>query len=153
MSIVAPVTSGSNPLQSAAPSSRVPKQMLGQEDFLKLLSVQFQKQDPMKPMEDNAFIAQMAQFSSLEQAQTLTTQMTQMRATQDLVTANSYIGREVTVDAGENGIVKGNVEGVEIDAGVPRLTIGGVTYPLSSVLYVAPGAAVSTPAANPATAG
>lgn len=140
-------------LTAATQNPRVPKQVLGQEDFLKLLSVQFQKQDPMKPMEDNAFIAQMAQFSSLEQAQNLTSQMTQMRATQDLVTANSYIGRQVTIDAGKGEIVKGNVEGIEIDAGVPRLTIGGVTYPLSSVLYVAPGVAVSTPPTAPATAG
>lgn len=150
---IAPVTSSSNPLASATQSTRVPKQVLGQEDFLKLLSVQFQKQDPMKPMEDNAFIAQMAQFSSLEQAKTLTTQMTQMRTNQDLVTANSYIGREVTVDLGKGETTKGNVEGVEIDAGVPRLSIGGVTYPLSSVLYVAPGVAVSNPATAPAAAG
>jgi hypothetical protein len=79
--------------------------------------------------------------------------MTQMRATQDLVTANSYIGRAVTVDAGEDGIVKGNVEGVEIDGGVPRLTIGEKTYPLSSVLYVAPGGSVPTPPPAPANAG
>jgi flagellar basal-body rod modification protein FlgD len=148
---IAPVSSVSNPLLNATQNPRVPKQVLGQEDFLKLLSVQFQSQDPMKPMEDNAFIAQMAQFSSLEQAQTLTAQMTQMRTNQDLVTANSYIGRAVTVDAGKGEVVKGNVEGVEIDAGVPRLTIGGVTYPLSSVLYVAPGAAAST--STPVNAG
>jgi flagellar basal-body rod modification protein FlgD len=150
---IPPITSGVNPLLSAPQNSRVPKQVLGQEDFLKLLSVQFQSQDPMKPMEDNAFIAQMAQFSSLEQAQTLTAQMTQMRTNQDLVTANTYIGREVTVQAGKNEVVKGNVEGVEIDAGVPRLMIGGVTYPLSSVLYVAPGVAVATPPTTPVTAG
>jgi flagellar basal-body rod modification protein FlgD len=150
---VAPITSASNPLLNPTQTVRVPKQVLGQEDFLKLLSVQFQKQDPMKPMEDTAFIAQMAQFSSLEQAQNLTAQMTQMRTNQDLVTANSYLGREVTVDAGKGEFVKGNVEGIEIAGGIPRLTIGGLTYPLSSVLYVAPGVAVSTPPTAPATAG
>src|SRR4051812_23749882 len=139
---IAPVTSGSNPLLGAtepSTSSRIPQQALGQEDFLKLLSVQFQSQDPMKPMDDTAFIAQMAQFSSLQQSQTLTQQMTQMRANQDLVTASNYIGRQVTVDAGKDGVVKGNVTGVEIADGVPRLTIGEFTYPLSSVLYLEPG--------------
>jgi flagellar basal-body rod modification protein FlgD len=147
-----PITSGTNPLLGANQpftSSRVPQQALGQEDFLKLLSVQFQSQDPMKPMDDTAFIAQMAQFSSLQQSQTLTQQMTQMRANQDLVTASNYIGRHVTVDAGEDGIVKGNVTGVEITEGVPRLTIGEFTYPLSSVLYVEPG--VSAPITSPAS--
>src|SRR4051794_40783659 len=146
---IAPVTSGSNPLLGTTEpttSSRIPQQALGQEDFLKLLSVQFQSQDPMKPMDDTAFIAQMAQFSSLQQSQTLTQQMTQMRANQDLVTASNYIGRQVTVDAGEGKLVKGNVSGVEITDGVPRLTIGSLTYPLSSVMYVESGAPASTPA-------
>jgi flagellar basal-body rod modification protein FlgD len=149
---IAPITSGSNPLlgtNEPTTSSRIPQQALGQEDFLKLLSVQFQSQDPMKPMEDTAFIAQMAQFSALQQSQTLTQQMTQMRANQDLVTASNYIGRQVTVDAGKDGIVKGNVSGVEIADGVPRLTIGEFTYPLASVLYVAPGA--SAPVPSPAS--
>src|SRR5215213_2575640 len=113
-----PITSGSRALlgnTDASTAARVPQRTLGQEDFLKLLSVQFQSQDPMKPMEDTAFIAQMAQFSSLQQSQTLAQQMTQMRSNQDLVTASNYIGRQVTVDAGVDGIVKGNVTGVEIN--------------------------------------
>ena len=148
---IAPITSGSNPLlgdTDTSTAARVPQRTLGQEDFLKLLSVQFQSQDPMKPMEDTAFIAQMAQFSSLQQSQTLAQQMTQMRSSQDLVTASNYIGRQVTVDAGKEGIVKGNVTGVEVTDGVPRLTIGEFTYPLSSVLYVEPG--VSAPTTSPA---
>ena len=142
-----PISSGSSALLGNTDSStaaRVPQRTLGQEDFLKLLSVQFQSQDPMKPMEDTAFIAQMAQFSSLQQSQTLAQQMTQMRSNQDLVTASNYIGRQVTVDAGVDGIVKGNVTGVEINEGVPRITIGEYTYPLSSVLYVEPGVSAST---------
>src|SRR4051812_20047795 len=151
---ITPVTSSSNPLlkPSETTASRVPQRSLGQEDFLKLLSVQFQSQDPMKPMEDTAFIAQMAQFSSLQQSQTLAQQMTQMRSSQEVVTASNYIGRQVTVDAGEGKIVKGNVSGVEITDGVPRLTIGDLTYPLSSVLYVESGASAPTPAPAAANA-
>jgi flagellar basal-body rod modification protein FlgD len=39
---------------------------LGQDAFLQLLVTQLQSQDPLKPMEDTAFIAQLAQFASLE---------------------------------------------------------------------------------------
>ena len=42
---------------------------LGRESFLRLLVTQLQHQDPLKPQADGEFIAQLAQFSSLEQLQ------------------------------------------------------------------------------------
>lgn len=39
---------------------------LGQDAFLKLLTTQLQHQDPLQPKEDGEFLAQLAQFSSLE---------------------------------------------------------------------------------------
>ena len=52
---------------------------LGKNEFLKILITQLQNQDPLKPMEDKDFIAQMAQFSALEQMQNLNQEFTTLR--------------------------------------------------------------------------
>ena len=148
-SLASPYAKAANATTGATGSTTTPAtttQGLGQADFLQLLSTQFQNQDPMKPMDDTAFIAQMAQFTSLQQTQTLTQQMTQMRATQDLTTANSYIGRSVTVDAGKGTTATGNVTAVDASGSSPMLVINGQSYALSSVLRLEPGV-VSTPTA------
>lgn len=127
----------------------VGQKTLGQDDFLKLLAQQFQAQDPMKPMDDTSFIAQMAQFSSLQQSSAMSKDIHQMKAQQQLATANSYLGHRVTVDVGNGEKVSGDVTGVEITNGTPRLVVGDYTFPLSAVLLVEPRAVSSSAAANP----
>lgn len=72
---------------------------MGKEQFLQLLVTQLKYQDPLNPMEDQEFIAQMAQFSSLEQLVNLNTSMeslTEATNNQQMFSATSYIGKYVT---------------------------------------------------------
>lgn len=153
MSAISALTSNSAGAYAAAGETATParavRKTLGQDDFMKLLAVQFQSQDPMKPMEDTAFIAQMAQFTSLDQSTSLVQQMTQLRTNQDIATATSYVGRKVTLAAGDAGPVSGDVSGVDLGNGTPRLMVGGSLYPISAVLRVEPGTPPTVPSTPP----
>lgn len=71
---------------------------LGKDAFLQILITQLQNQDPTSPMDDKEFIAQMAQFSSLEQMQNMTKAMENLLASQQqtqLMSYTNFIGKEV----------------------------------------------------------
>jgi flagellar basal-body rod modification protein FlgD len=124
-------STGANPVRAA-------KKNLDSADFMKLLAVQFQSQDPMKPMEDTAFIAQMAQFTSLEQSHALVAEMGRLRADQQILLGNGYLGRTVTVEDDKGKPVTGLVTALENNGDGVRLTIDGKTYPLNSIRRIEP---------------
>lgn len=97
---------------------------LGKDDFLNLLIAQLKNQDPLNPMKDTEFIAQLANFSSLEQISNMNKNLEeflQQQQYQNSVAAVSMIGKEITSVDGEKGIVSGiNME----DSGV-YLTVNG----------------------------
>lgn len=140
------------PDSNSQAATRVPQKVLGQDDFMKLLAVQFQMQDPMKPIEDTAFIAQSAQFASLEQSTAMNRQLAELRTEQQRAIANSYLGLRVTVDAGAGETVTGTVSRIALEAGEPRLTIDNRSFSLAAVL-VAERAAVSAPVPPPVVDG
>lgn len=80
---------------------------LDKDSFMLLLVTQFKYQDPLNPMEDKEFIAQLAQFSSLEQLMNLNDSMgklTEATDNQQMLNATSYIGK--TVLAAGNSVSK-----------------------------------------------
>ena len=89
-------------LQSANPNFKVTDKKdngaLGKDAFLQILITQLQNQDPTSPMDDKEFIAQMAQFSSLEQMQNMTKAMENLLASQEqtqLMNYATFVGKEV----------------------------------------------------------
>jgi flagellar basal-body rod modification protein FlgD len=74
------------------------KNMIGKDEFLKMLIAQLKHQDPLNPMDGTAFTAQLAQFSSLEQLQNINTNLTSFTRQQQSLgntQAVNLIGREV----------------------------------------------------------
>lgn len=86
-------------IQNRQVESKKQNNVLGKDDFLRLLMAQLQNQDPMNPMEDREFIAQMATFSSLEQMTNLNTSMEgfiKSQSKQQALAMQQYLGSEVT---------------------------------------------------------
>lgn len=101
--------------------------MMGKDAFLQLLVTQLRYQDPLAPMDDKEFVAQMAQFSSLEQMQNLNGQM--MR-----INAMSMLGQEVLITPENGGLpASGIVESVVTIKGSVQIGVNGTLYPVEWV--------------------
>lgn len=86
-------------LSSVEEKKRNVNNNLGKDEFLKLLMVQMQNQDPTEPLKDTEYIAQLAQFSSLEQMTNMSTAIEKLVTAQNesqLISYNQFIGKEVT---------------------------------------------------------
>jgi flagellar basal-body rod modification protein FlgD len=104
---------------------------LSQNDFLKLLVSQIQYQDPLNPKSNTDMAAQMAQFTSLQQA-------TDTSSSLAMIQANSLIGSSVTVQVDSRNSVTGLVSGVTVLNGQPQILVNGKHYQVSQVTLVQP---------------
>ena len=107
---------------------------LGKDAFLQLLVAQMQYQDPLNPNTDTEFVAQLAQFSSLEQMQNLS--QTSLNSQ-----AFSLVGKEVVVRVqsdrgGEVSYVQGTVDYVTVKNGEAKLSINDEMYPIDDLYTV-----------------
>lgn len=103
--------------------------VLGKDDFLKMLVTQLRYQDPLQPMEDKEFIAQMAQFSSLEQMQNMNTAMITTQAT-------NLIGKEIHWMNDQGMEESGVVTAVTTFEGVSKLIVGETSVGMDKVFKV-----------------
>ena len=126
-------TTQATPTSSDSTSTQMDKDL-----FLKLMVAQLRNQDPMNPQDSAEFLAQTAQFTSLEKLEAVATQGSQALAAQMAFGASSLAGRSVTY-VGEDGVTEtsGTVDSVRFGAAGPVLTIGGVDVPLANVVTVA----------------
>ena len=110
--------------KTLAVNGRTASQQLGKDDFLKLLITQLAHQDPLSPMENTEFIAQMAQFSSLEQITNMSTGFTRLASMLNNSEASSVIGKTVDIVSGETRVT-GTVEAA-VRGEKPQVVVNGV---------------------------
>lgn len=114
-----------------AVNGRKVNNQLGKDDFLKLLITQLSNQDPTNPMENTEFIAQMAQFSSLEQMTNMSTSFTQLANTLSASEASTTVGKRVEVQL-EGATISGVVEAATRGQS-PMVQINGNFYDLEKI--------------------
>ena len=104
---------------------------LGKDDFLKLLIAQLSNQDPTSPIENTEFIAQMAQFSSLEQMTNMSAEFTKLAGVFRVSEASSMLGKTVTLNVGDT-TTTGVVQAATREEN-PRVMVGGRYYTMDQI--------------------
>jgi flagellar basal-body rod modification protein FlgD len=104
----------------------LPEQTLNQSDFLQLLVAQLSSQNPMDPVSDTQFIAQMAQFSALQETTTMQESVASLQA-------NSLLGQTVEVQNDAGTTSSGVVSSVLYQSGSPAVIVNGQSYTLDQV--------------------
>ena len=104
---------------------------LDKDDFLKILITQLSYQDPTAPMEDKEFIAQMAQFSSLEQMTNMSKGFDELSGVLGRSNALGLLGRWVEIVDGEN-VIRGKVEEIS-GKEFPQIFVNGKYYDYTNV--------------------
>ena len=117
---------GTQPATQSQTASSEKVASLGKDDFLKLLVAQLQHQDPMSPMDNNEYMGQLAQFSTLEQITNVGEEMKRMRATSQVDQAVAMIGKDVGYAVKDGIPAHGVVDSVRIVDGEIILTVGEV---------------------------
>lgn len=140
--------SGSSAASTTSTTSTQTESTLDRDAFLKLLITQLQNQDPMNPMENTEYISQLAQFTSLEQMQSVNTNLESLLSivdsnlgsllsNQSAYSALNLIGREVKyTDSESKETLTGTVDSIKFENGIPILKIGDKDVSVASVVNV-----------------
>lgn len=105
---------------------------VGRDQFLKLMVAQLQAQDPLEPIKDQEFTAQLAQFSMLEGIEKLNTNFGDMLALQQVTQGAGLLGKTVTFT--NNGTTEtGSVEGFTVVDGRLNLRVSGQEIPIGNI--------------------
>jgi len=114
----------------------VSKNSLGEADFLKLLVTQLKTQDPTKPMDDKAFIGQMAQFTSLKQMSSVAENIAKFTKEFDFTKSISLVGKFVSWSDPIGLEQSGKVQSVIIKDGNSYLKVNNQSVALKDIVEV-----------------
>lgn len=136
---IPPVTGAYNPTNPSQTQKVEQTDMFSSDGFLKLLASQIKGQNPLEPMKDTEFVAQMAQFSQLEQITNMAKDTAAMNLSSRLAQGASLVGKTVSyLPEGQVTPISGTVSAVTMgsDGRSMSLTVGGVSVDAKLVTRV-----------------
>lgn len=126
--------------------SLIPEEELGRDTFLNLLVMELQHQDPLDPVNNRDMIAQLAQFSSLEQANELNDNFAALSDRFEyfsgnldqlnFISAQGLLGKYVEGVDTSGTTITGKVESVQLSGSIVVLTVDGQRLPMTGVTTV-----------------
>jgi flagellar basal-body rod modification protein FlgD len=120
------------PLPFAPQAATVPaaKKELDKDAFLRLLTAQLANQDPLSPVDNQAFIAQLAQFSSVEQLHEVSSRLDTLllaTASQTQLSTAGLVGKDVSFRAGAVELVAGRAPALQARLAAPAVVTATLT--------------------------
>ena len=107
---------------------------LSLQDFLQVLTTQLTYQDPLKPIDNQQFMAQIAQFTTLEQTQQLTATSQTIATAQAAQQSIGLIGRKVNVTTSA-GPQSGTITAVDLSGSAPAFTLTTASQALTGIAF------------------
>jgi flagellar basal-body rod modification protein FlgD len=129
-------------IESIVAQNKLPQQtakngdVMGKDDFMKLLLMQMRHQDPLKPVDNQDMLAQLAQFSSLEQMSNLNDNLVESNNARSFMDATRLLGKEVElIDPSSS---EGNIQRLSAVVKTINQTTNGPLLTLDNGLVVSP---------------
>ena len=120
-----------------SPTPAIGGTAVSKDEFLKLFVAQLKNQSPMDPLKGHEFIAQLAQFSSVEQLTSLNASFADTLKFQQLSGGSEFIGKKATfVDSAGGGIDTGVIQGATVNGDSVSVIIGNQEIPIANVTSI-----------------
>lgn len=120
---------GTNPEYTA---EVIDNSKLGKNEFLKILAAQLKFQDPMEGSDNSAYIAQLAQFSELEQMENLNSSFDELKTNQNILYGTFLIGKVVNIAFGDV-MISGVVDRIKLSNSMLKLIVNDREFDIADV--------------------
>ena len=154
MSSTEPTTSSASTSPLAVPPTtsvvnNSPSAVLGKDDFLKLLVAQLQAQDPTNPTDSSQWMAQLAQFSSLEQETNISQTLDGLATTSSVTQGVDLLGRSISFTRADGSAGSGVAQSMTVAGNSVVLSVGGENVDLAQITAVGTQPSATSPSTSP----